>query len=143
MICKRQKLFSCFLRLYLISFFIAYCTIHSFLYETNLYTVALIYTGSHRAIILVKCVQFILFFHIMVIFPFIGKLKKVKWGVFALHIAAFISYTPRKRRVAHNFTKMRLQHRCFPMEFSKFLRTPFWENTSRQLLLKNPYCSVF
>ena len=29
-----------------------------------------------------------------------------------------------------------LWHRCFPMNFAKFLRTPFLENTSWRLLLK-------
>ena len=28
-----------------------------------------------------------------------------------------------------------LWHRCFPVNFAKFLRTPFLQNTSRQLLL--------
>ena len=31
--------------------------------------------------------------------------------------------------------KMRLWHRCFPVNFVKFLRTPFLQNTSRWLLL--------
>ena len=31
--------------------------------------------------------------------------------------------------------KRRLQHRCFPVKFKKFLRTPFLKNTSGQLLL--------
>ena len=31
--------------------------------------------------------------------------------------------------------KERLQQRCFPVNFVKFLRTPFLQNTSRQLLL--------
>ena len=31
--------------------------------------------------------------------------------------------------------KKRLQQRCFPVNFVKFLRTPFLQNTSRQLLL--------
>ena len=31
--------------------------------------------------------------------------------------------------------KRRLCHRCFPMNFEKFLRTPFLESTSGQLLL--------
>ena len=30
----------------------------------------------------------------------------------------------------------RLWHRCFPVNFAKFLRTPFLQNTSGQLLLK-------
>ena len=32
--------------------------------------------------------------------------------------------------------KKKLWHRCFCMNFSEFLRTPFLQNTSRQLLLK-------
>ena len=31
--------------------------------------------------------------------------------------------------------KKRLWHRCFPVNFVKFLRTPFLQNTSGQLLL--------
>ena len=34
--------------------------------------------------------------------------------------------------------KMILWHRCFPVNFAKFLRTPFLQNTSRRLLS----CSV-
>ena len=30
--------------------------------------------------------------------------------------------------------KNRLWHRCFPVNFAKFLRTPFWQNTSERLL---------
>ena len=29
-----------------------------------------------------------------------------------------------------NFIKKRFQHRCFPVKFAKFLRTPFLQNTS-------------
>ena len=32
--------------------------------------------------------------------------------------------------------KKRLWHRCFPMTFAKFLRTPISQNTSERLLLK-------
>ena len=35
-----------------------------------------------------------------------------------------------------NFIKMKLWHRCFPMNFAKFLRTPFLQNTSGRLLLE-------
>ena len=35
--------------------------------------------------------------------------------------------------------KMRLWHRCFPMNFVKFLRTPFLQNTSGRLLLTQSY----
>ena len=34
--------------------------------------------------------------------------------------------------------KKRLWYRCFPVNFVKFLRTPFLENTSGQLFLKGP-----
>ena len=29
-----------------------------------------------------------------------------------------------------NSVKKRLQHRCFPVKFSNFLRTPFWQKSS-------------
>ena len=35
--------------------------------------------------------------------------------------------------------KKRLQHRCFPVKFLKYLSTPFLLNTSRQLLLEISY----
>ena len=35
-----------------------------------------------------------------------------------------------------NLLKKRLRHRCFPVNFIKFLRTPFLQNTSERLLLK-------
>ena len=37
---------------------------------------------------------------------------------------------------ACNLIKKRVWHRCFPVKFAKFLRTPFLQNTSRRLLLK-------
>ena len=36
-----------------------------------------------------------------------------------------------------NFIKKRLWHRCFPGNFTQFLRTTFLQNTSGRLLLKN------
>ena len=35
----------------------------------------------------------------------------------------------------NNFIKKRLWDRCFPVDFVKFVRTPFLQNTSGQLLL--------
>ena len=35
-----------------------------------------------------------------------------------------------------NFIKKRLWHRSFPVNFAKFLRTPFLQNTSGRLLLQ-------
>ena len=36
---------------------------------------------------------------------------------------------------ACSFIKKRLQHRCFPMKFTKFLRTPFLKKICERLLL--------
>ena len=36
----------------------------------------------------------------------------------------------QNRCQARNFIKKRLQHRCFPIKFTKSLRTPFLQNTS-------------
>ena len=39
--------------------------------------------------------------------------------------------------------KKRLWHRCFPLNFAKFLRTPFLQNTSGRLLLESDLLPVF
>ena len=39
------------------------------------------------------------------------------------------------RQKTCNFIKKRLRHMCFPLNFAKFLRTPFSQNTSGQLFL--------
>ena len=39
--------------------------------------------------------------------------------------------------------KRRLWHRSFPVNFAKFLRTPFWENASERLLLWLRTCSSY
>ena len=36
---------------------------------------------------------------------------------------------------AYNFIKKRLQHRCFPVKFDKFLRTPILKNICGRLFL--------
>ena len=38
--------------------------------------------------------------------------------------------------------KSNLWHRCFPVNFTKFLRTPFLQNISERLLLTNNSCGV-
>ena len=46
-----------------------------------------------------------------------------------------ISQNSQKNTCARfSFLKNRLWHRCFPVNFAKFLRTPFLQNTSGQLL---------
>ena len=41
------------------------------------------------------------------------------------------------------FLKRRLWHMCFPVNFAKFLRKPFLQNTSGQLLLNKATCSSY
>ena len=48
---------------------------------------------------------------------------------------AVVNFT-RKRLKVCNFIKRRLQHRCFLVKFAKFLRTPFFTEHLRWLLLK-------
>ena len=52
---------------------------------------------------------------------------------------AFLEISQNSQENAYarvSFLKKRLWHRCFPVNFSKFLRTPFLRNTSGQLFLK-------
>ena len=60
----------------------------------------------------------------------------MKKGVLG-NFTKFTSKTPVPAPVSEtcNFIKKRLWHRCFPVNFVKFLRPPFLQNTSRQLLL--------
>ena len=46
-----------------------------------------------------------------------------------------ISFNKVSGLKACNFIEKRLQHRCFPMKFAKFLRTPFFTEYLRWLLL--------
>ena len=42
------------------------------------------------------------------------------------------------KRLKHaTLLKKRLQHKCFPVNYAKFLTTPFSQNTSRRLLLSD------
>ena len=38
---------------------------------------------------------------------------------------------------ACNFVEKRLQHKCFPVNIAKFLRTPILKDICERLLLKN------
>ena len=49
-----------------------------------------------------------------------------------VRVSFFIKLLPQ----ACNFIKKRLWHRCFPVNFAKFLGTPFLQNTSGWLLLE-------
>ena len=45
-----------------------------------------------------------------------------------------VSFLTKLQISACNFIKKSLQHRCFPVNLAKFLRAPFLQNTSGQLL---------
>ena len=45
--------------------------------------------------------------------------------------------TKLKQPQVCNFNKKRLWYSCFPVNFANLLRTPFLQNTSRRLLLKD------
>ena len=47
-----------------------------------------------------------------------------------------ISPSSQENTCARVSLKKRLWHRCFPVNFAKFLKTPFSQNTSGRLLLK-------
>ena len=59
---------------------------------------------------------------------FISKTKSSHWNLF------FHKVTGQKPAT---LLKKILRHRCFPVNFAKFLRTPFSENTFGRLLLQN------
>ena len=50
---------------------------------------------------------------------------------------ARVSFLISCRPEACNFIWKRLWHRCFPVNFTKFLRTPFLQNTSGRLILQS------
>ena len=50
---------------------------------------------------------------------------------------SMMKFFQKKKRLKKRLTK-RLWNRCFPVNFAKFLRTPFLQNTSGRLLLFFP-----
>ena len=56
--------------------------------------------------------------------------KYLSWNIFLIIL----------RALAWNLIKKRLQHRCFPGNIAKFLRTHILNNICKQLLLKLPDC---
>ena len=55
------------------------------------------------------------------------------WQISQENTCARVSFLIKKRPAT--LLKRRLWHRCFPVNFVKFLRTPFLQNTSGRLLL--------
>ena len=54
-----------------------------------------------------------------------------------------VSFFNKVAGSACNLLKMRLWHGCFPVDFAKFLRTSFSQNTSGRLLLVVAFSLVF
>ena len=52
------------------------------------------------------------------------------------HLSQSLFFCQSCRPQACNFIKKRLWRRCFPVNFTKFLRTPLLQNTSGRLLLE-------
>ena len=69
------------------------------------------------------------FLGICFLFIYLLTLFNVNYKTLAAHALIKIDVF-QNRCQACNFIKMRLQHRCFPMKFTKSLRTPFLQNTS-------------
>ena len=54
--------------------------------------------------------------------------KRLCWGLFLI-----------KFRMSWNFIKNRLQHRCFPVKFEKFLKTSFFYKTPPVDVSETPF----
>ena len=65
-------------------------------------------------------------------FPPPNIFKRICFTKYGSSVFALLQFTASKRLL-----KKILWHRCFPVNFSKFLRTPFLQNTSGRLLLQN------
>ena len=51
------------------------------------------------------------------------------------HLCMSLFFNKVASRRSATLLKKKLWHRCFPVDFAKFLRTPFVRNTSERLLL--------
>ena len=68
----------------------------------------------------------------------------VKKGVFrnfakftGKHLCQVLPFNKVASPEPETLLKKRIWHRCFPLNFAKFLRTPFSQKTSGRLLLNN------
>ena len=78
------------------------------------------------------------------IFEVVLVINKIIFSNFQWDNAIFENFSRKNQKqppevlaAPANLLKKRLWHRCFPVNFVKFLRTPFSQNTSGRLLLKN------
>ena len=64
--------------------------------------------------------------------------KYLCWSLFLIKLQA---WRPAGMKTC-NFIIKKLQHRCFPVKFAKFLRTSFLQNTSDGYFLNSTYASA-
>ena len=90
--------------------------------------------------------------------PFYGEKSckfSLQWSMWAIQGSIRTRYRSSHQRCSvrkgfvRNFAKVtgkhlcqKLRYRCFPVNFAKFLRTPFLQNTSGRLLLQMLLCLV-
>ena len=60
----------------------------------------------------------------------------------AKHLCQSLFFNKVAGLEAYNFIKKRHWHRCFPVNFAKFLRTPFLQNTSGRLILNVTFLTI-
>ena len=70
------------------------------------------------------------------------NLKKYIPKNFAIFTGKYFVLKSYFNKIA-GFVKRRLQHRCFPVNIRKFLRTPTWKNNCKRLLLKVLYKTFY
>ena len=75
--------------------------------------------------------------------PYYQLTEAATRGVLCKRVFLKISQNSQENTCARvSFLKKRLWHRCFPVNFVKFLRAPFLQNTSEQLLLNLAFLKV-
>ena len=62
--------------------------------------------------------------------------KRCSWKFCKFDTKSPVLESLLKKLLACNFIKKRLQHTCFPVKFTKFLRTPILKNSCERLLLQ-------
>ena len=61
--------------------------------------------------------------------------KHLFWDLFLIKLQAFRTATSLKETQGLQLFKKKLQHRCFPVKFARFLRAPILKNIYKRLLL--------
>ena len=77
------------------------------------------------------------------VFDVINKVRISRLWVFCKRMFSEILQNSQENTCARDsFLKNSLWHRCFPVNFMKFLRAPFWQNSSGLLLMLRDYFTL-